>query len=427
MFPLFYPFLLAQLILAAPTCSLVTPSVYTSSNSSNVTSGGPSNVVAASWYAAWHSSDFTLQDVSWSKYSSVIYAFAVTTPVANIIGLEDSDKELLPQFVQTAHANNVHALLSIGGWTGSRYFSSAVATDTNRTAFAEAVMKLVSTYKLDGIEFDWEYPNRQGIGCNLISADDSANFLSFLQTLRNQDGAKDLIISAAVSIKPFVGSDGNPMTDVSEFAKVLNYIEVMNYDVWGSWSNSVGPNAPLDDSCSTEQEGSAISAVKAWSTAGFAANQIILGVASYGHSFHVNNDSAVDASGNIKLYAPFDKSQQPAGDKWDGTAVGVDVCGNPNVVGGVFDFWGLIDGGFLTTNGTAASGIDYTFDKCSQTPLVFNPTSQVMVSYDDATSFAAKGKYISDAGLAGFAMWEAGGDKDDILLDAISSAIGVGC
>ena len=37
---------------------------------------------------------------------------------------------------------------------------------------------------------------------------------------------------------------------------------------------------------------------------------------------------------------------------------------------------------------------------------------------------AAKGQFIKDAGLAGFAMWQAGGDSDDILLDAITSAIG---
>ncbi len=36
---------------------------------------------------------------------------------------------------------------------------------------------------------------------------------------------------------------------------------------------------------------------------------------------------------------------------------------------------------------------------------------------------AAKGQYIKDAGLAGFAMWEAGGDSKDILLDAIKSAV----
>ena len=143
----------------------------------------------------------------------------------------------------------------------------------------------------------------------------------------------------------------------------------MNYDIWGSWSSSVGPNAPLDDSCAStgDQDGSAMSAVKAWSAAGFPAKQMILGVASYGHSFHVEKSSALDGSGNIQLYPPFDKSQQPAGDKWDGTAGGVDQCGNPNVVGGVYDFWGLIDGGFLTNNGTAANGIDYTFDNCSQT------------------------------------------------------------
>jgi hypothetical protein len=40
---------------------------------------------------------------------------------------------------------------------------------------------------------------------------------------------------------------------------------------------------------------------------------------------------------------------------------------------------------------------------------------------------AAKGKFINDAYLAGFAMWEAGGDSDDILLDAIRSGIGIGC
>jgi chitinase len=48
--------------------------------------------------------------------------------------------------------------------------------------------------------------------------------LAFLQILRDQDGAEDLIITAAVTITPFIGSDGNPMTDVSEFAKVLDYI-----------------------------------------------------------------------------------------------------------------------------------------------------------------------------------------------------------
>ena len=39
---------------------------------------------------------------------------------------------------------------------------------------------------------------------------------------------------------------------------------------------------------------------------------------------------------------------------------------------------------------------------------------------------AAKGKFINEESLGGFAMWETGGDSSDILLDAIRSGIGIG-
>lgn len=68
----------------------------------------------------------------------------------------------------------------------------------------------------------WEYPNKQGIGCNVISPNDSANFLLFLQKLRSM--GQSLVLSAAVSLKPFIDTNGSPMSDVSEFAKVLDYI-----------------------------------------------------------------------------------------------------------------------------------------------------------------------------------------------------------
>lgn len=67
-----------------------------------------------------------------------------------------------------------------------------------------------------------------------------------------------------------------------------------------------------------------------------------------------------------------------------------------------------------------------------------------MISYDDATSFgksigqlfhrydiersifsAAKGKFIDDSGLAGFAVWHIAGDSNDILVNAISGAMGL--
>ena len=91
-------------------------------------------------------------------------------------------------------------------------------------------------------------------------------------------------------------------------------------------------------------------------------------------------------------------------------------------------------------------GIDSSFDECSQTvsthnvivaigstlisycwnlqAYVYNENTNVMVSFDNARSFAAKGAFIKNEKLRGFAMWEAGGDSKDILLDSIRAAAG---
>ncbi|GLB39178.1 putative glycosyl hydrolase 18 family protein [Lyophyllum shimeji] len=428
-FPSFFLFLSFSWIFtirvaAVPFCGLVPPKQATRNVHGTAANFSDSeDVLAAAWYPGWLGTQFPPNTISWSKYNVMTFAFAVTTADSSVISLDSTSQQVLPDFVAQAKQNNVNALVSIGGWTGSQYFSTAVATEANRTAFVGAVLGLVSNYNLDGIDFDWEYPNKQGIGCNTISPDDSANFLLFLQALRAK-APSGLIISAAVGITPFVGPDGTPMTDVSGFAKVLDHIEIMAYDIWGSWSSTVGPNAPLDDSCATNKAGSATSAVEAWTAAEFPANKIALGIAAYGHSFHVDAGSAFSSPSQLAPYPPFDKSQQPAGDKEDGGA-GVDQCGQPVGVGGVFNFWGMIDGRFLGADGWPAAGIDYRFDNCSQTPYVYNHDSQVMISYDDATSFQAKGRFINEQGLRGFSMWHSAGDSNDILINAIHDAMGI--
>lgn len=376
-------------------------------------------MVSSSWYAGWHADNFTLQNVSWDKYTHLIYSFAATTPLVSNITLNGSDADLLPQFVSMAKQNNVSAMVSVGGWAGSQYFSTNVASEENRTAFVKTITNFVQTYELDGIDFDWEYPGNQGIGCNVVSANDTNNFLSFLQALRADPVGSNLTLTASAPLKPYEG-----ITNGSAFADVFDWINVMAYDVWGSWSPSVGPNAPLNDTCAllADQQGSAVSAVAAWTEAGVPAHQIALGVASYGRSFLVESALAYLEDNTVLAAFPLFNST-PLGDAWD-NATNTDVCGNISGPSGVFDFWGMIDEGFLFANGTPAAAIDYRYDECSQTPYVYNKSTGVMISYDNAESFIAKGSYIANNNLRGFAMWEAGGDYDDILLDAIRQGAG---
>lgn len=57
-------------------------------------------------------------------------------------------------------------------------------------------------------------------------------------------------------------------------------------------------------------------------------------------------------------------------------------------------------------------------------PYVYNEDKEIMVSFDNAQSFAAKGKFIKSKGLRGFSMWEAGGDSNNILINSIRKAAG---
>jgi chitinase len=242
----------------------------------------------------------------------------------------------------------------------------------------------------------------------------------------------------------------------------------MVYDIFGTDDpRGVGPNAPLNDTCasSSMRAGSAVSAVAAWTGAAFPARQIALGVASYGHSYNITPTSAgaFNASGVDYAQAAacgvFDARVQ-SNFTWDGTE-GEDRCGNPLPSGGVWNFNAMVGGGYLGTDGKAASGVEYRLDACSQTvghaphprvcgpdsarlqPYVYSPATHELISYDDAASFgaprssllaapahadgrppaAAKGDFIRDQGLLGFAMWELAADYDDILLTAISDAM----
>ncbi|KAJ8583637.1 glycoside hydrolase family 18 protein [Rhizopogon salebrosus TDB-379] len=407
---------------------VILPLLALSAIGARTPAAGSTSPIAATWYAGWHATEgFPLSSVSWEKYDTIYYSFATPTSSVDSLSLDGSDGDLLPEFVSTAHANNVEAHISIGGWGGSLYFSSNLATAANRTAFVKTVVDFASKYGVDGVQFDWEAPNHQGIGCNTISPNDTSNFLAFLQELRLDAIGVKLTISAAVGLTPFMDASGSPSTDVSGFAEVFDYVALMNYDVWGSWSSSVGPNAPLNDTCATpaNQQGSAVFAVEAWSDAGMPVNKIVLGVASYGHSFSVTPSDAFVSIDTKMLgaYPAFNASNQPLGDAWGNTG-GLDVCGVYEGQGGTFNFWGLVDSGFLTEEGAPVGDIYYRYDDCSQTSYVYNETSKVMISFDNAQSFTAKGQYIKETGLHGFAMWEAGGDYNDILLDAISKAVG---
>lgn len=370
------------------------------------------------YYADWTTNVLAPEKIPFKKITHVHYAFAVITET-----YEPSfdTGPTLSRVVENAHANGVKVLLSIGGWTGSRWFTPMSASAEGRSKFIAKTLSFVEQFSLDGVDIDWEYPGRVGMSCNLYDPkNDANNFYMLLTELRTaldkKYGAHKKELTLAVRIQPFDVADG-PLKDVKRYSNVLDRINIMAYDINGSWSTTTGPNAPFNyDAPGKGDPFSVVQSIKAWTEAGFPHEKITLGMGFYGRSVRATVDMT---KGNATQYAPFDNSTVPQGDKDD--ALWSDPCpGAPSKYSSVWQWRNLRGQGVLTTPETAAKPWVRHWDNVSKTPWLFNTEDKTFISYDDQESLAIKTKYARCQGLGGVMVWALHQDNGE-LLDSIQS------
>ena len=293
---------------------------------------------------------------------------------------------------------------------------------------------------MDGIDIDWEYPGRQGAEGNSINSEDTPNFLSFLNILRAilPHTAR---ISAAVQTSPFSDTKEHPMADLTEFAKVLDWVVLMNYDVWGckhafysvytdkvnfslQASSEPGPNAPLHDACgnSTQADANAVAAFQAWTAAKFPPCKLVLGLPSYGYI-------STSHAERLRTRSAFNSKRQAR--QSDSVKVVNEDGGSDSQV----QFRQLVDQGALVRsqhdgNGTPtfspSGGFERRWDTCSATPFLRSVSSGQIITYDDPESLSMKAAFAHQVGMLGVNLFDIHGDTDEWdLTDPIRKSLGL--
>ncbi|KAJ2821675.1 hypothetical protein FBU31_004824, partial [Coemansia sp. 'formosensis'] len=373
--------------------------------------GGP---VIMGYYPSWKRAQSA--NVDWSKYTHVNMAFGIPTSSGTFSF--DGDW-FLPALVTSMHSVGTKVLMSVGGWTGSNYFSNIVKDAGASSTLISSMVSYVKANNLDGIDIDWEYPGRLGDNCNVFDvANDTPNYLKFLQNLRaamdTAFGMRQKMITLAVRVQPF-DINGAPSTDVSAFAKVVDYANLMQYDINGGWNNVTGPNAPFNFQKGEGLQVSFVSAINDWIAAGFPASQLTAGIGFYGRSTIALEDMTKDPTNQ---YQP--QSQLvPLGDSED--APWYDVCAGTTANSGTWQWKHLRDQGILTSPSAAAAPWVRQWDPVSQTPWLFNPSTKQFISYDDPQSLQVKINYAASKGLAGAMVWSANMDYNNELMNVLHS------
>ncbi|CAO3620437.1 unnamed protein product [Cunninghamella blakesleeana] len=367
------------------------------------------------YFPNWLYARYPVSDIDFSKYTHIHYAFAIMIKGATPEYSDPQQVETqLPELVKAAHDKKAKVLLSVGGWSGCLTFSTMAANASKRKKFIKWNIDEMTKYNLDGIDIDWEYPSNLGPGCNSMDSDnDAKNFLTLLQELRAamdykfKKGKKELSIAAHV--RTFKTSKGY-LTDVSEYAKVLDRFNLMTYDINGAFNSTSGPNAPFNFEPGKGDADSYVSAIDTWRKAGVPASKIIPGLAFYGRSA----TATVDMS-KTNQYQPQVAGNPPHGDSLDAFWQNPYCSKEAGGLSGIWRYANLRSEGVLTSPTTAASPWIRRWDNITQTPWLFNPTDKTFISYDDPKSIGIKTDYAISKNLGGLMVWSVEQDNGELL------------
>jgi len=319
------------------------------------------------------------------KLDVVNFAFAQVDPAHRVFLPGTTAPDNLRQLVALrARQPSLRIVLSIGGW-GAGHFSEAARDAGARAIFADSAMALLRQYDLDGLDIDWEYPTLPGPGIS-HSPQDRHNFTLLLQTLRQRLDAE----SSAHGDRPYLltiaAAEGEfaQGLELPQIARVLDWINLMTYDFYGSLTPTTGHHAglaPTPDAPAGARNAQA--AVEQFIAAGVPASKIHLGVAFYGRSF---GDVVADNHGLLQKFGS--------------------------------------DGGFISWRDIATTrlgqpGWTRHWDAAAQAPTLWNARAHQFISYDDPQSLRAKIDYVRSRGLGGIMYWEYRQDRDEELLDVL--------
>lgn len=413
--------------------------------------------IAAAYYPDWSAGTNPPEKFDFSKFDILFFAFAMPNS-SSTLTWDSGSQSIIQRLVSARNSSgkSTKIVLSVGGWGGSQWFSQACSNSGNRSKFVNAIVSAIKQYGLDGIDIDWEYPNSTGAG-NPHSSADAGNLLSLFKSLRTALPSPK-IISAAVPHLPWLGTNGQPLSDVSQYAAVMDYLNIMNYDVWGA-SSTPGPNAPLGDLCgtSTQPQANAQAALAQWKKAGFPASKQLLGLPLYGYVSQstktaltgslmpssdmvllVKNEEATvsDAQTVVKFVNGVHLRSKLSGPAEEMQTNKADAGGNVTTQDANLQKWygqqipfnEIVKSGALVkhSDGTYGEGGGFTmaWDDCSDTPFLYNTSQKTVVTYDDTWSLGSKASFAKSSGMAGCFTWSLDQDDGTTLQGAIRKALG---
>jgi len=322
---------------------------------------------------------YAAAQIPFAEITHVIHAGLVVDRKAD--GSIDVPAGLIePALMSDARAAGVKVMILVGGSAAT--FGTVAATVTLRAALVANLAAFVGQYGYDGVDIDWEYPTTQS---------DRRAYTGLMRDLRGALPAPGYLLSA--DVPPW----GGRAYDFSGVEPLLDFFNIMMYDVAGPWTNDGQLNSPIfDDPANPEPQGNARQAIDKFTNVyHLAAEKLNMGTPFYGYEYR-------NVAGLYKRCKP---------------------CNGKTVLSEPY--------GTYIEQRVDRDGWIEAYDRAARVPYLLRRDGKPgFITYDDAASTYERVSYsVWGRGLGGTFMWSVDQDYDghsQVLLDAMYDAVVAG-
>lgn len=220
-------------------------------------SGSKQGFQAGTFFVNWaiYARKFMVTDLPAEQLTKINYAFANLNNQTGEIILSDewadlqfpypgdvgtNGSQLLGNFNQLYKLKqknrNLKVVLSVGGWSYRNNFKPAFSTEAGRTKFCDSTIQLIGDLGIDGIDFDYEYPE------DTTAAHNFAKTVKYCRQIFDQYSAKYYNgYRFVIGISSPAGPQNYEIFPLAEIDQYVDNYNLMAFDYQGpGFSNFTG-------------------------------------------------------------------------------------------------------------------------------------------------------------------------------------------
>jgi len=166
-----------------------------------------------------------IEKLQTDKLTHIMYAFLIPRDDGSLVDLKNPQQ--LKELVKQAHEDGTKVFISLGGWSYEGnvlepVFREIASSDEKRKFFINNICDLVKQYNLDGVELDWEHPNKST----------AADYEKLVMELSNALVLQGIELTAALNGSWYDDWGGEEISVITKNSlDRFSFINVMSYDM----------------------------------------------------------------------------------------------------------------------------------------------------------------------------------------------------